>query len=103
MARRYALACLVAVLATTNARAQIPYSRDLIPTRSAMARLGLEQDWMGLVPIVGTERLLSISIAENLLFAQTDKANFYTYDAESGRLLWVANLGTRRRRRSRRR
>ena len=93
MARRYALACLVALLATTAARAQIPYSRDMIPTRSAMARLGLEQNWMGFVPIIGTERLLSISIAENMFFAQTDQANFYAYEAESGRELWMANLG----------
>ena len=93
MARRYALACLVAVLATTAARAQIPYSRDMIPTRTALARLGLEQHWMGFVPIAGTERLLAISIAGNMFFAQTDKANFYAYDAESGRELWMAKLG----------
>jgi outer membrane protein assembly factor BamB len=83
----------VAVLATTAAKAQIPYSRDMIPTRTALARLGLEQNWMGFVPIIQTERLLSISIADTMLFAQTDKANFYAYDAESGRELWMANLG----------
>jgi len=65
----------------------------MIPTRTALARLGLEQNWMGFVPIVGTERLLSISIAENMFFAQTDKANFYAFDAESGRELWMATLG----------
>jgi outer membrane protein assembly factor BamB len=93
MARRYALAWIAAILATTAANGQIPYSPDLIPTRTALARLGLEQHWMGFVPVVGTERVLSISIADTLFFAQTNKANFHVYDAESGRELWTANLG----------
>jgi outer membrane protein assembly factor BamB len=93
MVRRIALAWVLAILAATSASAQIPISRDLVPKRSAMARLGLEQNWMALVPIVGSERLTSISLAENLLFAQTNQANFYAFDAESGRMLWTANLG----------
>jgi outer membrane protein assembly factor BamB len=48
---------------------------------------------MALVPVVGAERLLSISLDENLLFAQTSLGNFYAYEAESGRLLWWINLG----------
>jgi outer membrane protein assembly factor BamB len=95
MARRYAVAWVAAILAVTTARAQIPYSKDLIPTRTALARLGLERHWMGYVPIVGAEHVLTISVADNLFFAQTDQANFYVYDAESGRLLWTANLGSR--------
>jgi outer membrane protein assembly factor BamB len=59
-----------------------------------MARLGLERGWMALVPIAGTERLLSISLADGMIFAQTSMANFYAYDAESGRLLWMAHLGS---------
>jgi len=93
MVPRIALAWVLAVLSATPARAQIPISRDLVPTRTAMARLGLEQNWMALVPIDGTERLLSISLAEKLLFAQTNLANFYAYDSETGRLLWTAHLG----------
>ena len=64
-----------------------------MPTRTALARLGLERNWMTLVPLVGTERLLSISLADNLFFAQTNLANFYVFEAESGRLLWTAHLG----------
>src|SRR3954452_25617370 len=93
MVPRIALAWVLAVLSATPAWAQIPISRDLVPTRTAMARLGLEQNWMALVPIDGTERLLSISLAEKLLFAQTNLANFYAYDSETGRLLWTAHLG----------
>jgi hypothetical protein len=63
MVRRIALPWVLAILAATSASAQIPISRDLVPKRSAMARLGLEQNWMSLVPIVGAERLSSISLA----------------------------------------
>src|SRR4051812_43900402 len=93
MARRIALAWVVAIVAAPAARAQGPISRDLVPTRSATARVGLERHWLALVPVVGSERVLSISLAENLFFAQTNLANFYAYDAESGRLLWTAHLG----------
>ncbi len=56
-------------------------------------RLGLERHWMAMVPMSQTERLLSISVAEGMLFGQTDHGNFYTYDAESGRLLWSTMVG----------
>src|SRR5262249_33682807 len=83
----------LAVLTPLSAYAQIPFPRDLIPTRTALGRLGLEQHWMAVVPIVRTERLLSISLHGDLFFAQTNQANFYTFEAESGRLLWSAYLG----------
>src|SRR6478735_7308890 len=93
MVQRIAIAWVAATLAVSTAQAQVPISRGLIPTRTAMARLGLERGWMALVPIAGTERLLSISLADGMIFAQTSMANFYAYDAESGRLLWLAHLG----------
>src|SRR4051812_17525838 len=82
MSRRLALGCLLLGLMGSPAPAQTPIHRDLIPTRSALARVGLERHWMALVPIIGTERLLEISIADNLLFAQTSLGNFYAYEAE---------------------
>src|SRR4051812_4157952 len=93
MVRRIVLAWAVTALAVSTARAQIPISRDLVPTRTAMARLGLERNWMALVPLVGTERLLSISMADTMLFAQTNLGNFYAFDAESGQRLWSLSLG----------
>lgn len=93
MVRRLALAWVVATLAVTSVQAQIPISRDMVPTRTAMARLGLERNWMALVPIAGTDRLLSISLADTFLFAQTRMGNFYAYDSESGRLLWSTQFG----------
>src|SRR5581483_12456791 len=85
MTRRMRLAWVVAILmaATPAAQAQIPIGPGLLPTRTALAAVGLERHWMTLVPIYGAERLLSINLADNMFFAQTNMANFYAYDAES--------------------
>ena len=95
MFRRIVLAWVLVSVGGPSARAQVPYPRDLIPTRTALGRVGLEHAWFAAVPLVGTERLLGIDIADNLLFAQTSLTNLYTYDAESGQLLWSASLGKR--------
>src|SRR3712207_1353367 len=95
MSRRMLLGWVLLGLWGTSAFGQIPVSRDLLPTRSAMARVGLERHWMAMVPLIATERLVEISLADNLLFASTDHANFYAFDAESGRRLWGAHLGRR--------
>ena len=93
MFRRIVLAWVLVNLWSPSTRAQVPYPRDLIPTRTALGRVGLERAWFATVPLVETERLLGIDIADNLLFAQTNSTNLYTYDAESGRLLWSTSLG----------
>ena len=73
----------------------MPFPVDLVPTRTALERLGLERQWFGVVPLVETERLMKITLAGDLLFAQTDYAMVHAFDAESGRLLWSAQLGER--------
>jgi len=78
-----------------SARAQMPFPVKLIPSRSALERLGLERQWWGVIPLVETERLLKISIGGDFLFAQTNYAMIHTFDAESGRLLWSARTGHR--------
>ncbi|SIO18585.1 Outer membrane protein assembly factor BamB, contains PQQ-like beta-propeller repeat [Singulisphaera sp. GP187] len=93
MSRRIVLSCIFLALMGTTVRAQIPISRDLLPTRTALGRVGLERNWMAAVPMEPTEKLLEISMADNLIFAQTDHAGFHTFDSESGRLLWSAHLG----------
>ncbi len=95
MFRRIVLACVLVSVWGPSVKAQVPYPRDLIPTRTALGRVGLERAWFATVPLVETERLLGIDISDNLLFAQTSATNLYTYDAESGRLLWSTSLGHR--------
>jgi outer membrane protein assembly factor BamB len=96
MSRRVILASVLAALAgpAGPARAQVPFAHDLVPTRTALSRLGLERQWMGTVPLVGDERLLGMSMASDMFFAQTNKGNFHVYNAESGQHLWSARLGT---------
>ena len=46
MSRRILLSALLVLgLVAPATRAQIPFSQDMIPTRTALARLGLERNW----------------------------------------------------------
>ena len=48
---------------------------------------------MAVVPLVADERVLSINMEDDLFFAQTNKANFHVFNAETGQLLWSVRLG----------
>jgi len=87
----WALALLA--LGGPSVQAQTPFARDLIPSRTSLARVGLERQWLAVVPLNDTERLLRISRSTDLLFAQTNHGTVHTYDAQSGKLLWSSNLG----------
>ncbi|MDR3638292.1 MAG: PQQ-binding-like beta-propeller repeat protein [Isosphaeraceae bacterium] len=93
MIRRLSFACVLLVLGSGPAQAQVPYGQHLVPTRSALARVGLERHWMAAVPLYRTERVLAIGVADTLLFAQTNYGNLHAYDAESGQYLWTVDLG----------
>ena len=92
MPRRLALACVGLMLCAATVQAQMPLSSGSIPTRSALRRVGLDLHWAAVVPLAGAERVTSMSIDGGLLFAQTNLANFFAFDAESGRMLWSAHL-----------
>ena len=62
------------IMAGGSAQAQMPFPVDLVPTRTALERLGLERQWFGVIPLVETERLMKITLAGDLMFAQTDYA-----------------------------
>jgi outer membrane protein assembly factor BamB len=103
MSRLIVLTGVLVVLASSSARAQLSVSRDLIPAQSEwidgkpitpLARVGLERLWYAAVPLTGSERVLLLSLADNMVFAQTSQSNFHAYDADTGRYLWEANLGT---------
>jgi outer membrane protein assembly factor BamB len=82
-------------LAGPQVQAQVPFPKDLIPTRTALARMGLERLWMAVVPLAGTERLLQISRSQDLFFAQSDQAVLHAHDAQTGQLRWSVELGPR--------
>lgn len=98
MTRRQALTLSLLGLAPGGASALaqsgVGVSRTSLPGRAVLARLGLERGWYAMVPFgFGTERLLSLNLAEDLIFAQTTHANLHVYDAETGRYRWGVNLG----------
>jgi outer membrane protein assembly factor BamB len=81
-------------LTAMGARAQSPFPSHLVPSRTALARVGLERNWSAAVPLGHVhERVLIISLADGMLFAQTNMGNFHAYEAETGRYLWGAHLG----------
>ena len=78
-----------------SAHAQMPFPVDLVPTRTALERVGLQRQWIGIVPLVETERLMKITLAGDLMFAQTNYAMVHAFEAETGRLVWSTSLGER--------
>src|SRR6516164_2470906 len=94
MSRRLVLTgALVALVWAAPVRAQVPFSSHIVPNRTSLARLGLERQWMAVAPLTGDERLLGISMAEDLLFAQTSKGFLHVFNSESGQHLWTSRLG----------
>lgn len=95
MSRRLLLACLfVAGLSPVAVGQMLNTSRPL-PTRAALGRLGLERFWFAAVPMLpGTEQVIHLSMTEDLLFAQTSHAELHAFEAETGRLVWTASLGS---------
>jgi len=83
------------IVAGGGAQAQMPFPVDLVPNRTSLEQVGLERQWFAVIPLVETERLMRISQSADLVFAQTDYAMVHAFDAESGRLLWSAQLGER--------
>lgn len=95
MSRRLALvwALLLLCWAGPMAHAQSPLSSSVVPTRTALSRLGLERQWINVAPIAGTERILKIGRGKDLLVVLTNLAMLHVYDAETGRPLWSAQIG----------
>ena len=89
----WTLSLLTAALAVSSAAGKSPF-RAISCRPVPRWRAGLERSWMVAVPIQGDERVTLVSMNNDLVFASTNKANFHTYDAETGRLLWSANLGS---------
>ncbi len=84
--------CAVA-LSASNSRAQSHITRDLLPTRTSLERVGLERQWFTSVPFAGlNERLLGIDLEGGVLFAQTNSASLYAIDPESGKIHWRQRL-----------
>jgi len=100
MTRRQALALSLAGFAiapgatSSLGQSPLPYPRTLIPTRTSLERVGLEKGWSGSVPLgYGTERVLSMNLAGDMVFAQTNMGHLHAFQAETGKYLWGARAG----------
>jgi outer membrane protein assembly factor BamB len=73
--------------------AQSTPGRDSIPTRSALARLGLERQWSTAVPVGNVdERIIYANLDHDTLYVQTNRGLVHAIDGESGRRLWSQRL-----------
>ena len=96
MLRRFLpLWVFLSIIACPSARRRCPSRRISCRAVLRWNGSGLERQFFVVVPLVETERLLRISRTESLLFAQTSYAKLHTFDAETGRRLWSAELGER--------
>lgn len=100
MTRRQALALSLAGVtmapgeSLTMAQSPVGLPRTSMPSRETLTRLGLERAWYAAVPFgAGTEKLRSMNLAEDIVFAQTDHGNLHAYAAETGKYLWGAKIG----------
>jgi outer membrane protein assembly factor BamB len=93
MSRRLVLVWALLALSASPVRAQMPFPVDLLPKREALSRVGLERAWKGVVPLSGNEKMISLSFSQDLVFARTSKGFMYTFNAETGQLLWHTRLG----------
>jgi outer membrane protein assembly factor BamB len=93
MSRRLLLSFLFIAGFAPAGRTQIGITRGEIPTRTALARLGLEKQWSTVAPLgVSNERLLRMNADGGDLFLQTSLGHVHAYDAESGRYKWGVRL-----------
>lgn len=94
MSRHLALAGLFLSLCATTAQAQQPFAANLLPTRSATARLGLERQWYAAVPLAAAnDRVISFNVDGGQLFVQTSGGSLHAFDAESGQYQWGISTG----------
>lgn len=95
---RWALAALLACSSAAfgawsgSAWGQTTFSGRLLPTRGALERLEMAEHWHAVIPLSANERLLRISKAEDMIFAQTSLGRLHAYDAETGRSRWSVRL-----------
>jgi len=95
MSRRPALALALTLLcwAGPPSHAQSPLTGGVVPSRTALSRLGLERQWITMAPVAGSERVLRVSRGKELLFVQTSESMLHVYEAETGRPVWSAKIG----------
>ena len=92
MCRRF-LVAVVLTAALSSWNGLLAASGELIPETTA-ARHGLTRPWFTQVELdQGRSRLRDLIYADGVLYAQTDTAMIHAIDAETGKTLWVRQVG----------
>ncbi len=93
MSQRLAVSIAALLTCATAAVAQ-NRPRNLLPSDEVAARYGLVRKWYGFAPVDGVrERVQSVTAIGDQLHVQTNASQIHALDAESGKLLWSAQLG----------
>lgn len=75
------------------AYSQVPAGREAIPTRAALARLGLEKHWSAVVPLSATDEQVAVTnLDSGILFVATNRGLLHALDAETGEYGWGVRL-----------
>ncbi len=81
-------------LGATEVAAQSNPLGPLLPTNSALSRLKLTRMWWGSATMdAGRDKLLFLTLDDNLLFAHSSGGILNCFDSETGRKLWASSLG----------
>ncbi len=98
MSRRVLMALVLVLVAIatggSTAWAQRPFPTDLLPTQTAVSRLGLERQWYSVVPLAGVDdRVLDFTVDQGVLVVHTSGGHIHTFDSETGRYFWGSSIG----------
>jgi len=83
--------CLLVAASTASAADNLA---QLLPTDQAVARYGLARRWFAYAPVDGIrETVQRVTIAGDQIHIQTNASRIHALNAETGKLLWTAQLG----------
>lgn len=81
-------------LGASEAAAQSNPLAPLLPTNASLSRLKLTRMWWGSATLdAGRDKLLYLTLDDNLLYAHASSGILSCFDSESGRKIWATNLG----------
>src|SRR5687767_10045588 len=88
------LLCFVLAVGLGICTATAQVSRPQLIDQSAALRHGLRRGWFAHVEVgAGRWRVVDVKFDGGTLFVQTGMATTHAIDGETGRTLWIANVG----------
>jgi len=94
----FSLAAMAMVLAAPQAAwaQRLSSYQDPLPRQSQLDRFNLTRAWIGTATLdAGRDRLLSLSLDDDKLYAQSSNGVLTAFDSANGKRAWAAQLGRR--------